>query len=89
MQKLQNLDFNDYSVYTGTSGIALLKLLKSSTDKLNLQEAKQLLSLNKLRNRRQSFLCGDSGPLAIGAILSYKLHEHSEMNLLLEKQVLI
>lgn len=37
VSKLQYLDFNDYSVYTGTSGIALLKLKKDPNNIENLQ----------------------------------------------------
>ncbi|GJQ75453.1 hypothetical protein Trydic_g17543 [Trypoxylus dichotomus] len=75
LRKLNYLDPNDYSVYTGTSGIALLKLLKDPENKANLLEVKKLLRLDHLKYRRHSFLCGDAGPLAIGAVVSNKLRD--------------
>lgn len=72
------LDFSDYSVYTGTAGIALLKLKKFGDDQKNLKEAKTLLCLDRLRNRRHTFICGDTGPLAIGAVICNKLGEKEE-----------
>lgn len=72
-------------MYTGTSGIALLKLKKAPNDPKNLQEVKSLLSLDRLKNRRHTFLCGNAGPLAIGAVVCYKLREEEEMKSLLKK----
>ncbi|XP_044261291.1 lanC-like protein 2 [Tribolium madens] len=74
------LEYNDYSVYTGTSGIALLKLKKDPDSKQILQEALQLLSLHRLRGRRPTFLCGDAGPLALGAIINYKLEDKAYLD---------
>lgn len=71
--KFQYLDYNDNSVYTGTSGVALLKLKRNPEDEENLKEALQLLSLHKLRKKRHTFLCGDTGPLAIGAVIYHRL----------------
>jgi hypothetical protein len=36
-----------------------------------------LLSLHRLKKKRHSFLCGDAGPLAIGAVIDYKLGSKS------------
>lgn len=33
----------------------------------------EYIDLDKLKGRRISFLCGDAGPLAIAAVISYKL----------------
>lgn len=49
------------------------------------QEVKNLLSLNRLKNRRHTFLCGDAGPLAVGAVVCHKLEEHDECQKLIEK----
>ncbi|PNF36632.1 LanC-like protein 2 [Cryptotermes secundus] len=71
--QLHESNSHDYSVYTGTSGIALLylllsKRLNSSTyAKRALDMAERVLS--KLKNHRVSYLNGDAGPLAIGAVL--------------------
>lgn len=53
----------------------------------NLQEIKTLLSLPYVKNKRHTFLCGDTGPLAIGAVVCYKLNEKDEMEKLLEKLI--
>ncbi|KAJ3643298.1 hypothetical protein Zmor_026020 [Zophobas morio] len=79
LAQFKHLDFNDYSVYTGTAGIALLKLKKDDQSKQNLQEAKELLSLHRLRKKRHTFLCGDTGPLAIAAVIDYKLGNKTYM----------
>ncbi|KAF2895694.1 hypothetical protein ILUMI_10474 [Ignelater luminosus] len=85
IRKFQNLDFRDTSVYTGTSGVALLKLLKNPNDESNLMEIKELLDLKHLKHRRHTFLCGDAGPLAIGAVVCNKLGETDEMKHLIQK----
>ena len=69
----------DYSVYSGTSGLALLYLRLSETLYANnptkcrqaLGRALELITqpLNKLNGRRLTFLCGDGGVLALGAVL--------------------
>lgn len=85
MDQFTHLDFSDTSVYTGTSGIALLKLLKDPNDQKNLEEVKNLLCLRKLKYKRSSFLCGDAGPLAIGAVVCHRLKENQETEKLIEK----
>lgn len=85
LERLQQIDNKDTSVYTGTSGIALLKLLKNPHDVANLEEAKRLLSLRKLKSRKHSFLCGDAGPLAIGAVIAYRLGKLEEVRELVTK----
>ncbi|CAG9862428.1 unnamed protein product [Phyllotreta striolata] len=84
-EQFQNLDFKDYSVYTGTSGYALLKLKKEPNIPKNLKEIKKLLCLDKLKGRRHTFLCGDAGPLAIGIVINDKLGKHEEVEHLLGK----
>ncbi|XP_056635738.1 lanC-like protein 2 [Diorhabda sublineata] len=85
LEKLLTLDYNDYSVYTGTAGIALLKLNKEPDDIKTIKETIKLLSLNKLKGRRPTFLCGDAGPLAIGIVLKHKLGNHDEVKQLILK----
>ncbi|CAH1788986.1 unnamed protein product [Owenia fusiformis] len=71
------LDHHDYSIYTGTTGIALLLYHLSKTvdgptsQQRHLLAAKTIVdrSLNSLKGRRQSFLCGDAGPLALAAVI--------------------
>ncbi|KAG5891381.1 hypothetical protein JTB14_020110 [Gonioctena quinquepunctata] len=77
--KLRHLDLNDNSVYTGTSGVALLKLKKDPNNKDNLREVKNLLPLHRLKNRSLTFLCGDSGPLAIRTVVCHKLGNTEEV----------
>lgn len=85
--KFRSVEYGDYSVYTGTSGIALLKLKRAPDDIDNLKEVKALLCLSYLKNKRHTFLCGDAGPLAIGAVVCYKLNEKQETERLLEKLI--
>lgn len=85
MQKFESLDYSDYSVYTGTSGVALLYFKKAPDDPENLQQIKQLLSLSRLKKRRHTFLCGDTGALAIGAVVAHKLGQISESQALIKK----
>lgn len=48
---------------------------------------KALLCLSYLKNKRHTFLCGDAGPLAIGAVVCYRLNEKQEMERLLQKLI--
>ncbi|XP_076326170.1 lanC-like protein 2 isoform X2 [Tachypleus tridentatus] len=71
------VDWHDYSVYTGTTGIALLYLYLMNSvhdtgqSKEYMKKAIWLIekSLASLKGRRLSFMCGDLGPLALGAVL--------------------
>ncbi|XP_069690733.1 lanC-like protein 2 isoform X2 [Periplaneta americana] len=73
---LQESSSHDYSIYTGTSGIALLYLLLS----VRLNNASYLTraveiteqALSRLKNHRMSYLNGDAGPLALSAVLYHK-----------------
>ncbi|KAH3719205.1 lanC-like protein 2 [Dreissena polymorpha] len=69
---------DDHSVYTGMGGIALLHLRLFSAmkqDRGQLECALDCLkpALRRLKGRRISFLCGDAGPLALGAVVHEKL----------------
>jgi hypothetical protein len=73
---IETLDFEDNSVYTGSSGIALtyLKFYEvAGENKEYLERAEYLIkaSLDNLSRDRISFLCGDAGPLAIAAYISH------------------
>lgn len=87
-EKFKYVDHNDYSVYTGISGLALLKLLKSPDDVQNLKEIKAILSAARLKGRRHTFLCGDAGPLAIGAVVHNKLGGNEDETKELIKRIL-
>lgn len=75
----------DYSIYSGTSGVALLYLQLADTIYANsptrrkeaLARALELITepLNKLNGRRLTFLCGDGGVLALAAVL-YTYHNN-------------
>lgn len=69
-------DDRDYSVYTGTTGIALLyfHLYNIQGKQEYLVKAHENLkgALRSLRGRRTTFLCGDAGPYALGAVV-YKI----------------
>ena len=77
---------DDYSIYTGTSGIALLYLHLADKLYLNtpsrrkaaLARALDLITvpLTKLNGRRLTFLCGDGGVLALAAVL-YTYHDNT------------
>ncbi|XP_045168862.2 lanC-like protein 2 isoform X2 [Mercenaria mercenaria] len=67
-----------YSVYTGIGGIAHLHLhmySKLKKDRGQLECALDCLRqpLRHLKGQRISFLCGDAGPLALGAVIYDKL----------------
>ncbi|CAH1405940.1 unnamed protein product [Nezara viridula] len=67
----------DYTIYVGYCGIALLYLLKykRTNDTIFLQKAKGLTEkgLSQLRQDDISFLLGDAGPLALAAVVNFKL----------------
>lgn len=65
----------DYTVYTGNAGIALVKLLKDPHDPDVLQEIKQQVLSAKYKRRDCTFLCGDAGSLAIGAVVAHRLKD--------------
>lgn len=58
---------------------------KGPDDPENLQQIKQLLSLSRLKKRRHTFLCGDTGALAIGAVVAHKLGQISESQAFIKK----
>ncbi|XP_039256970.2 lanC-like protein 2 [Styela clava] len=68
---------NDISVYTGISGYALLylHLYKIFQDEKYIETAQKYIAsaLKRLKGRRMTFLCGDAGPLAIGAVVYHTL----------------
>ncbi|MPC65974.1 LanC-like protein 1 [Portunus trituberculatus] len=67
---------HDYSVYTGTSGYSLLylHLAQRRGDDAYLKKASSILknALNSLSGRRHSFICGDTGPLVLAAVLYHR-----------------
>ncbi|XP_060606070.1 lanC-like protein 2 [Ruditapes philippinarum] len=71
-------DEDSVSVYTGMGGVALLHLHLYSTLKQDFGQLECALDcirqpLRKLKGHRISFLCGDAGPLALGAVIYNKL----------------
>ncbi|GFO41049.1 LANC-like protein 2 [Plakobranchus ocellatus] len=73
-------DRRDDSIYTGNAGYAFLYLhlhnkLAQPGDSKHLHQALDILKpcLERLRGSRQSFLCGDSGPLALAAVIYHNL----------------
>lgn len=80
------------SVYTGTSGIALLYLHLMD---VSLFKDKGVLLGNGLRHvekvlpylskKRYTFLCGDTGPLAVGAVLYHRINTEEKKNDLIKR----
>nr|KAI8768175.1 lanC-like protein 2 [Biomphalaria glabrata] len=75
-------DGKDYSIYTGSSGHALLHLhlymnFPGVQDQADLYKALNWLKpiLGRLKGSKPSMLCGISGPLAIAAVVYDKLGE--------------
>lgn len=72
-------DSRDYSVYTGSTGIALLyiKLAEAQPEKRDhlLEKAREILVTQRLAKKRHdfTFLCGDVGPIATRAVLHHRM----------------
>lgn len=85
----KHTDWNDASVYTGTTGVALMymNLAERLGDPGYLKRALPLVErqLKGLRERRFSFLCGDAGPLAVGAVLYHLLGREEDSRKLVKK----
>ncbi|XP_054847960.1 lanC-like protein 2 [Eublepharis macularius] len=79
---LKTADPHDCSAYTGWTGIALLylHLYRVTNEKNNLQRSLDYVKriLRNLNGRRVTFLCGDAGPLAVGAVVYHKLDNDIE-----------
>ncbi|CAI9568609.1 unnamed protein product [Staurois parvus] len=80
---LKTADPHDVSAYTGYTGIALLYLQLyrvTPEDPTYLQRSLDYVKrvLRNLNGRRVTFLCGDAGPLAVGAVVHHKLENHAE-----------
>ncbi|KAG5850929.1 hypothetical protein ANANG_G00087600 [Anguilla anguilla] len=79
---LKTADPHDFSTYTGWTGIALLylQLHRVTEDPSHLQRALDYVkrTLRNLNGRRVTFLCGDAGPLAVGAVAYHKLKSDAE-----------
>lgn len=84
-------DWSDSSVYTGTTGVALMYMRLSDVlqDTSYLNRALPLVErqLSSLRERRFSFLCGDPGPLAVGADLYNRLGRSQDSHNLVKRLV--
>ncbi|XP_077555739.1 glutathione S-transferase LANCL1-like isoform X1 [Haemaphysalis longicornis] len=84
-------DWADSSVYTGTTGVALMYLRLSEVleDASYLQKALPYVErqLGQLKERRFSFLCGDPGPLAVGADLYHRLGRAEDSHKLVKRLV--
>lgn len=65
-----------------SAGIALLylRLHRVSQEALHLQRALEYVkrATRALNGRKVSFLCGDAGPLAVGAVVHHKLKNEAE-----------
>ncbi|KAF2983978.1 hypothetical protein EK904_005337 [Melospiza melodia maxima] len=79
---LKTADPHDCSAYTGWTGIALLylQLYRVTKNQSHLQRSLDYVKriLRNLNGRRVTFLCGDAGPLAVGAVVYHKLKNSSE-----------
>uniref|UniRef100_A0A8D2ZSW4 LanC lantibiotic synthetase component C-like 2 (bacterial) n=1 Tax=Scophthalmus maximus TaxID=52904 RepID=A0A8D2ZSW4_SCOMX len=74
---LKTVDPHDFSTYTGWTGVALLylQLHRVSHEASHLQRALDYAkrAMRILNGRKVTFLCGDAGPLAVGAVVHHKL----------------
>uniref|UniRef100_A0A8D0NM07 LanC like 2 n=1 Tax=Sus scrofa TaxID=9823 RepID=A0A8D0NM07_PIG len=79
---LKTADPHDCSAYTGWTGIALLylQLYRVTCDQNYLLRSLDYVkrTLRNLNGRRVTFLCGDAGPLAVGAVVYHKLKSDGE-----------
>ncbi|XP_058499945.1 lanC-like protein 2 [Solea solea] len=79
---LKTADPHDFSTYTGWTGIALLylQLHKDSNEASHLQRALDYVkrAMRILNGRKVTFLCGDAGPLAVGAVVNHKLNNTAD-----------
>ncbi|XP_028659894.1 lanC-like protein 2 [Erpetoichthys calabaricus] len=79
---LKTADPHDFSTYTGWTGIALLylQLYQVIGEQSYLQRSLDYVkrTLRNLNGRRVTFLCGDAGPLAVGAVVYHKLNNETE-----------
>jgi len=79
---LKTADPHDCSAYTGWTGIALLylQLYRVTGDQTHLLRSLDYVkrTLRNLNGRRVTFLCGDAGPLAVGAVVYHKLRSDCE-----------
>ncbi|XP_018495673.1 lanC-like protein 2 [Galendromus occidentalis] len=79
-------DARDCSVYTGSTGIALLymnlALIQTADKNVEFNEkAREILVTQRLAKRRHdfTFLCGDVGPIAVRAVLHHRLGLQKEV----------
>ncbi|XP_017292405.1 lanC-like protein 2 [Kryptolebias marmoratus] len=79
---LKTADPHDFSTYTGWTGIALLylQLYRVSHEASHLQRALDYVkrAMRILNGRKVTFLCGDAGPLAVGAVVHHKLNNSAD-----------
>uniref|UniRef100_A0A8C0C5C9 LanC-like protein 2 n=1 Tax=Balaenoptera musculus TaxID=9771 RepID=A0A8C0C5C9_BALMU len=79
---LKTADPHDCSAYTGWTGISLLylQLYRVTCDQTYLLRSLDYVkrTLRNLNGRRVTFLCGDAGPLAVGAVVYHKLKSDCE-----------
>ncbi|KAM4606172.1 lanC-like protein 2 [Polymixia lowei] len=79
---LKTADPHDFSTYTGWTGIALLylQLHRASNEASHLQRALDYVkrTLRNLNGRKVTFLCGDAGPLAVGAVVHHRMNNTAD-----------
>ncbi|CAL8397848.1 unnamed protein product [Arctogadus glacialis] len=90
---LKTADPHDCSTYTGWTGIALLylQLHRVSGEASHLQRALDYVkrSLRNLNGRKVTFLCGDAGPLAVGAVVYQRLNHTEDSKQCITKLLLL
>ncbi|MBV95561.1 LanC-like protein 2, partial [Eschrichtius robustus] len=79
---LKTADPHDCSAYTGWTGISLLylQLYRVTRDQTYLLRSLDYVkrTFRNLNGQRVTFLCGDAGPLAVGAVVYHKLKSDCE-----------
>jgi lantibiotic modifying enzyme len=87
------ININDYSIYTGISGVAFLFFHLDKVLPKNIITSDNLLDkslsylekvLKYLNNKKYSFICGDSGPIALSAVIYHIKGNNEECNKMLK-----
>lgn len=83
----REIEWSDTSVYTGTSGIALMYMRFMDIEQCRgkkdyLKEALSYIepTLHHLKKKKLSFLCGVTGPLSICSVLYHRVGKQSASN---------
>lgn len=78
----------DASVYTGTAGLAMLYLQKDAKNPEYLKFAKDYTQTSSIPSKRRfTFLCGDTGAMAIRAVVCNEMGDKSEVKSIIKNLI--